>query len=115
MTALFRQLSNRFKVGCDVTQIHRRNSKSSKENHRPGIFYRMFQKFIKSLCLIKCMSTLLLSLQNSSEDLKCVVMLKTAYCPCSKNGNKLSARSKKPLGALLTDYQKHLTAPHMSY
>ena len=69
-------------MGCDVTQIHRKDSKSSKENHRPGIFYQMFQKSIKSLSLIKCLSTLLLSLQNSSEGLKWIAMLKIAYCQC---------------------------------
>ena len=69
-------------MGCDVTQIHRNDSKSSKENHRPGIFYQMFQKSIKSLSLIKCLSTLLLSLQNSSAGLKWIAMLKIAYCQC---------------------------------
>ena len=32
------------------------------QNYRPSIFHRMFQKSIKSLSLIKCLSTLLLSL-----------------------------------------------------
>ena len=31
--------SNSFKVGCDVTQIYRKDSKSSREYERPGIFY----------------------------------------------------------------------------
>ena len=69
-------------MGCDVKKIHRKDSKGSKENHKPGIFYRMFQKFIKSLCLIKCLSTLFLSLQNSSKGLKWVAMLKIAHCLC---------------------------------
>ena len=63
---------------CKFTE----NIPRTQKNHRPGIFYQMFQKFIKSLSLIKCLGTLLLSLQNSSEILKWVAMLKIAYCQC---------------------------------
>lgn len=77
----------------DIKPIHKK--RTQKKIKDLSVFHRIFKNFMKSLCLTRCLSTLVLYSRNFSVDLEKAIVLDIGYCQFQNSRNQLSTRRKR--------------------